>query len=91
MTKHKQYINSQRDCTKPDANTNHTTHHRSTHKGVIKQERNKNSHLLIGTMCRSIRILVTQQWLAQVENMLSDLSTSWDGLLVITRDLTVSP
>ena len=53
------------------------------------QGRNKNSHLLLGTMYRSTRILATQQWLAQMENMLSDLSTSWDGLLVITGDLNI--
>lgn len=40
-------------------------------------------------MYRSTRILATQQWLARMETMLSDLSTSWDGLLIITGDLNI--
>ena len=53
------------------------------------QGHNKNSRVLIGTIYRSTRILTTQQWLTQMENMLSDLSTSWDGLLIITGDLNI--
>ena len=53
------------------------------------QGRNKNSRLLIGTIYRSTTILTTQLWLTQMENMLSDLSTSWDGLLIITGDLNI--
>ena len=53
------------------------------------QGRNKNSRLLIGTIYRSTRILTTQQWLTQMENMFSDFSTSWDGLLIITGDLNI--
>ena len=34
-------------------------------------------------------MLTTQQWLAKMENMLPDLSTSWDGLLIITGDLNI--
>ena len=51
------------------------------------QGRNKNSCLLTGTIHRSTRILTTQQWLTQMENILSDLTASWDGLLIITGDL----
>ena len=53
------------------------------------QGRNKNSRLLVGTIYISTRILTTQQWLTQMENMFSDLSTSWDGLLIITGDLNI--
>ena len=34
-------------------------------------------------------MLTTQQWLAKMENMLPDLSTSWHGLLIITGDLNI--
>ena len=59
------------------------------HLWLELQGRNKNSNLLLGTIYRSARLLGPQQWLAQMENMLSDLSTSWDGLLVITGDLNI--
>lgn len=53
------------------------------------QGRNKHSHLLMGTIYRSTRMLDTQHWMAQMESMLSDLSTSWDGLLLIIGDLNI--
>ncbi len=54
------------------------------------QGRNKHSHLLLGTIYRSTRILDTQQWLAQMENLLSQLTTSWDGLLILTGDININ-
>ena len=40
--------------------------------------KNKNSSLLLGTIYRSTRILDTQQWFLEMENMLSELTTSND-------------
>lgn len=54
------------------------------------QGRNKHSHLLMGTIYRSTRILDTQQWLLKFESMLSDLMTTWDGLLIISGDLNIN-
>ena len=31
----------------------------------------------------------TQQWLTHMESMLSDLTTSWEGLLIITGDMNI--
>jgi exonuclease III len=54
------------------------------------QGRNKHSHLLLGTIYRSTRILDTQQWLEQMENMLLEITTSWDGLLILTGDININ-
>ena len=51
--------------------------------------RNIHSHLLLGTIYRSTRIMDTQQWLTHMESMLSDLTTSWAGLLIITGDMNI--
>ena len=51
--------------------------------------KNKNSSLLLGTIYRSRRILDTQQWFLEMENMLSELTTSWNGLLVVLGDFNI--
>ena len=44
------------------------------------QGRDKHSHLLIGTICRSIRTMRTKERLAQPDRMLSGVTISLDGL-----------
>ena len=49
----------------------------------------RNKEQYIGTIYRSTRIMDTQQWLTHMESMLSDLTTSWEGLLIITGDMNI--
>ena len=51
--------------------------------------RNKHSQLLLGTKYRSSRILSKQEWLQQMEDLLTDLTTSWNGLLILTGDFNI--
>ena len=51
--------------------------------------RNKNSKLLLGVMYRSNRIQDFQTWIDKSENVISQLCTEWDGLLVITGDFNI--
>ena len=51
---------------------------------------NKHSNLLLGTIYRSTRMLGTQQWLEQMENMLREITTSGDGLLILTGDTNIN-
>jgi len=53
------------------------------------KSRNKHSQLLLGTMYRSSRILSNQEWLQQMEDLLTDLTTSWNGLLILTGDFNI--
>ena len=48
--------------------------------------RNRNSKLLLGVTYRSEKILPTQIWLEEFENILANISAQWDGLLLITGD-----
>ena len=41
-------------------------------------------------MYRSNRILDTKEWFVQMENMLSDLLTSWNGMLILTGDFNIN-
>ena len=51
--------------------------------------RNKDSKVLIGAMYRSTRVLSTQEWLNNVEDMLGHINNSWDGLLILTGDMNI--
>ena len=51
--------------------------------------RNRHSNLLIRTVYISTLMLGTKEWLTQLENMLSELTISWDGLLVLTGDMNI--
>ena len=51
--------------------------------------RNKNSKLLLGSMYRSNKILTPTNWLDNVENLLSYLTVSWDGQLLVTGDMNI--
>ena len=51
--------------------------------------RNKNSKLLLGVMYRSNRMQDFQTWIDKSENVISQLCTEWDGLLVITGDFNI--
>ena len=51
--------------------------------------RNKNSKLLLGVMYRSNRIQDFQTWIDKSENVISQLCTEWDGLLMITGDFNI--
>ena len=50
---------------------------------------NKNSKLLLGVMYRSNRMQDFQTWIDKSENVISQLCTEWDGLLVITGDFNI--
>ena len=50
--------------------------------------RNKHSKLLLGTVYRSESVMYSD-WLDTFESLLSDLSISWDGTLLITGDVNV--
>ena len=45
--------------------------------------------MLLGTIYRSTRIMETQQWFTEMENMLSEITTSWNGLLVLCGDFNI--
>ena len=51
--------------------------------------RNKNSKLLLGVTYSSEKILPTQIWLEEFENILANISAQWDGLLLITGDINI--
>ena len=51
--------------------------------------RNKHRKLLLGVIYRSTKFMNTQSWLDQTETLLSQISASWDGLLVITGDMNI--
>lgn len=51
--------------------------------------RNKNSKLLLGTFYRSETLLSYSNWLDNFESLLSELTLSWDGLLLLTGDFNV--
>ena len=45
--------------------------------------RNKNSKLLVGTFYRSKRIMDVHDWLDRFQDLLSDVLSIWDGLLIV--------
>ena len=51
--------------------------------------KNKYNRLLIGTIYRSEHILDTKLWLDKFVDLLSTVMTSWDGLLIVTGDITI--
>ena len=51
--------------------------------------KNKNSNLLLGTIYRSTNMLSTHLWFTEMENLLSDLSASWSGLLLLAGDFDI--
>ena len=51
--------------------------------------RNRNSSLLLGTIYRSARILDTQTWFLETDNMFSDLATFWNVQLVLLGDFNI--
>ena len=51
--------------------------------------RNKHSKLLLGTMYRSEKILPFKDWLEKFEAILSHLTTTWDGLVVVSGDMNI--
>ena len=51
--------------------------------------RNKNIKLLLDVMYRSNRMQDFQTWIDKSENIISQLCTEWDGLLVITGDFNI--
>ena len=51
--------------------------------------RNRNSKLLIGTIYRSESQMNFQGWLQDFEELLSDLTISWNGMLLITGDFNI--
>jgi exonuclease III len=59
------------------------------HLWVEISGRNKHSNLLLGVMYRSNRIQDFQTWMGKAENLFSQLSINWDGLLMITGDFNI--
>jgi hypothetical protein len=51
--------------------------------------RNRYSKLLLGTIYRSDAILPYTTWLEYFNDLLSDLSIQWDGMLVVTGDFVL--
>ena len=51
--------------------------------------RNKHSKLLLGTVYCSEKILSFGDWLEKFENILSHLTTTWDGLIIVTGDMNI--
>ena len=51
--------------------------------------RNKHSKLLLGTMYRSEKILPLKDWQEKFESILSHLTTTWDGLIVVSGDMNI--
>lgn len=51
--------------------------------------RNKNSKLVLGVVYRSERILSPHCWLEQIETLLTDLVSTWEGMLVVTGDVNI--
>ena len=52
--------------------------------------RNKNSKLLIGTVYRSDLMMNTQDWLGRFDDLLSNIMSTWDGLLIVTGDININ-
>ena len=50
---------------------------------------NTNSKLLLGIMYRSNKIITPTNWLDNVKNLLSYLTASWDGQLLVTGDMNM--
>ena len=48
---------------------------------------NKLSKLLLGTMCRSERMLTPAEWLERFKSLLGYLTATWDGLIVVAGDI----
>ena len=51
--------------------------------------RNRHSKLLLGTIYRSEAILSYSAWLDNFNDILSDLSIEWDGMLILSGDINV--
>ncbi|XP_048590336.1 uncharacterized protein LOC5519158 [Nematostella vectensis] len=51
--------------------------------------RNRHSNLLLGVVYRSGAIMTYSDWLDTFESLLSDLSISWHGMLLVTGDVNV--
>lgn len=51
--------------------------------------RNKHSKLLLGVMYRSDKTLRPLDWLDCLEDLLSHITTSWDGMTVLTGDMNI--
>ena len=51
--------------------------------------RNRHSKLLLGTIYRSEAILSYSAWLDNFNDILSDLSIEWDGMLILSDDINV--
>ena len=51
--------------------------------------RNSHSKLLLGVMYRSDKILSPIQWLDCLEDLLSHITTSWEGMIVLTGDMNI--
>ena len=51
--------------------------------------KNRNSRLLLGVMYRSERILTPNVWLEHLEDLLSHILVTWDGLIVLTGDMNI--
>ena len=51
--------------------------------------RNKNSKPLVGTFYRSKRIMDVHDWLDRFQDLLSDVLSIWDGLLIVTGDINI--
>ena len=50
---------------------------------------NRHSKLLLGSVYRSDSVMVYSDWLESFESLLSDVSATWDGMLMITGDMNV--
>ena len=51
--------------------------------------RNRHCKLLLGSVYRSDSVMVYSDWLESFESLLSDVSATWDGMLMITGDMNV--
>lgn len=49
---------------------------------------NKHSNLLVGVLYRSNRIQAYQTWLGKTKNLIGQLNTNWDGMLMIIGHLS---
>ena len=50
---------------------------------------NRHSKLLLGSVYRSDSVMVYSDWLESFKSLLSDVSATWDGMLMITGDMNV--
>ena len=51
--------------------------------------RNRHSKMLLGVIYRSESMDNFSSWIEKIENLLSHLTTIWDGLLILTGDMNV--